>query len=700
MLEEAIILSQLVYDELRKQIQVEDVHLPEFKAICKEVVDEILLGINEDFEVQTGGFVAGKHVPGTAHEPYDVLLRAQDITKRVVQEVLDSIDEDMDIQTGGVHRGVPTIALDSSVLAKDITVRVTKCLEDDVLSSSPGQQSFLFSDADRLEAIVSDEYLKCVEAAISAQVNSRRCHVILNSTALARKTGAELRDAIEKLKKRRPSYLASERPVKISDSRAVSERVASGLLDFIENHVKTSQGKDYGFSEAGHIVQKASTEATKAIVGDIRVSGGEVKGRKTRIAMDVKELARIIGEEVTDAVNEDIQIQTGSGFLGPPETRKPKPRKPSPTLSESEAAALEGIMLSPIYVPGLEDLADAVATEISEGLHGRGVVVPQLDQMAHAITSEVVDAINEDIEIQTGGWSSSEHKPHAILNAKDLVKMVAKEVMEAIEEDMNIQTGGSLEKKRDLFLDSTLLSEKIVDVLMKEVDRDMKKPDAKELDGPFLFSLPQELGQLATKELYKNIESASTAIGLQIRRIHVDVKSLADSVGRQLKDRIEASYIRAKAMGEVSDKREILINDMDEIRRNVSSIVKQKLDDDSLVTPRPGNEPLHVVKEFSSLTQRVVESMTKAIQEDIEVQTGGARKGRRLNIVIDARELTKKVVEEIEQAIAEDIDIQTGRGFRSERNKEPEEKPTKSPEPGSPGQSDPEDKDMYSTRSS
>ena len=702
LLEESIILCDMLVEELIERIDVHEVHLPDFKTVCKEIIEEILLGINEDFEIQTGGYVGGKHVSGgNAHAlPYDVLLRAQDITKRAVQEVLDSIDEDMDIQTGGAHSRVPTIGLDSTVLAKDLASRVAKVLEDDLGTSDVGQRSYLFSDPDDMAAVVSDEYVKCVEAAIGAQVKTGRCHVILNSTSLAAKTGAELRVTIEKLKKDRAADLASGRPVKISDSRVVSERVAARLLDFIEHHVKTSRGKDYAYSEAGHIVRKASEGATKAIGDEIQRSGAEAKGRKTRIALDVQRLAKAVGEEVTAAVQEDIEIQTGSGFRGPPETQKPKkPREPSPPLKEADAAAFEGIVLSPMYLHGFEQLADALATEVSEGLHGRGVVVTQLEHVARVIMRETLDAIDEDIEIQTGGWSAREHKAHVVVNAQELIKKVAKEVMAAIEEDMNIQTGGSLEKKRDLFLDGARLSTKIVDAVMEEVDRDLKKePGAS--DAPFLFSLPQQLGELAAKNLDKNMEDAATAIGLQIRRIHVDVASLADDVGRQLKDGIERNYIRAKAMGELDSDREIALNDLNEIRKKVASTVKSKLTENPLVSPRAGNEPVHVVEEFGSLTKRVVEGMTKAIQEDIEVQTGGARQGRRLSIVIDTTPLVK-ALDEIRDAVEEDIDIQTGRGFRAEPKEEPEEKPAKGTPPGgNPGQSDAEDKDMYSTRSS
>lgn len=698
LLEEAIVLTDLLVQELIKRVHVEDIHLPDFKTVCKEVVEEILLGISEDFEVKTGGFVGGKHVSvDDAHTPYDVLLRTQDITKRALQEVLDSIDEDMDIKTGGAHSWAPTIALDSTVLAKDLSARLTKILDEDLGSNDAGQQPYLFSDPDEMTTVISEEYVKCVEAAISAQVKTGRCHVILNSTSLAAKTGAELREAIENLKERRSADLASGRPVKISDSRVVSERVASQLLDFIEHHIKTSRGKDYAYSEAGHLVRKASEGATKVIGDEIQRLGAEVKGRKMRIALDINRLAKTITEEVTESIQEDIDIQTGSGFRGPSETAKPEApdRKPSPP-AKSDAPAFDGIMLSPMYVPGLEHLADAFATEVSEALHGRGVFVAELKHMAHVITREVLDAINEDIEIQTGGWSSRDHKAHVVIDAKDFIKKATKEVVDAIEQDMNIQTGEPMEKERDLFLDSIQLSTKIVDAVMLEVDRDLKKPGTS--DGPFLFSLPQQLSELATKKLDENIENAAAAIGLDIRRIHVDVDSLADDVGRQLKDRIEAKYIRAKAMGELNSDREIALTDLDEIRKKVGATLKGMLNEDPLVTPRPGNEPVHVVEEFGSLRKRVVEEMTKAIREDIDVQAGEAKPGRRLSILIDATQLVKKVMEEIEEAVEENIDIHTGRGFQSEHKQEPEEKPVETP--GNPGQSDPEDKDLYSTRSS
>ena len=116
------------------------------------------------------------------------------------------------------------------------------------------------------------------------------------------------------------------------------------------------------------------------------------------------------------------------------------------------------------------------------------------------------------------------------------------------------------------------------------------------------------------------------------------------------------------------------------------------MEQNPLVTPRPGNEPLHVVEEVGDLTKRVVDEMTKAIQEDIDIQTGGAV-GHGKRVVIDARELTKRVIEEMEEALEEDFDIQTGRGFLR-KDKAAQE------QAGNPGQSEASDKDMYSTRSS
>ena len=555
--EEAIALGEMVYDDLRERVHVEEMHVADLMDVCKDVVQEILLGISEDFEIQTGGFVGGDH---EAREASSILINAQEITKQAVQEILDAINEDMDIQTGGVHSEVPTVALDSTVLAKDIANNVTKTLYSDLLAID--QQSYYFADPERLAKLVNDEYVKCVEAAISAQVKSERCHVLLNSPSIAAKTGVELRPAINELKKRRAADIIPSRPVKVSDARVVTEHVSASLLDFIQEHVKSALG-DYGYSEAGHIVQKASQEATKAIAEDI-----QALGRGKKIALDIQTLAEVLAKEATAAVEEDIQIQTGSGFRDSPEKRKQKEvRKPAPRVEEVDANALEGIMLSPMYVPGFDHLADAVSSEIKETLQGRGVVISEVDHLAHVITKDVLAGINEDIEIQTGGWTSPEHAPHAVLSASDIIKMVAKEVLDAIEEDMDIQIGGgTAEQKRDLFLDSKELSTKIVVSIMKRVESDMKKSD---VDTPFLFSLPGQLGKIATQKLVDDIEEASMGVGRHLHRIFLDVDVLSETVGRQLKDEIEERYIRAKAMGQLSSDRDIEIVDLDEIRKKV-----------------------------------------------------------------------------------------------------------------------------------
>lgn len=41
MFEEVIILSEMVYEELLKRIQVKEVHLPDVMTICNEVVREV-----------------------------------------------------------------------------------------------------------------------------------------------------------------------------------------------------------------------------------------------------------------------------------------------------------------------------------------------------------------------------------------------------------------------------------------------------------------------------------------------------------------------------------------------------------------------------------------------------------------------------------------------------------------------------------
>lgn len=353
-------------------------------------------------------------------------------------------------------------------------------------------------------------------------------------------------------------------------------------------------------------------------------------------------------------------------------------------------------MYSPMYVPGFDHIADAIIEEVSEALHARGVVVHELDHMAHETMKEILAGVSEDIEIQTGGWAGREHKPHAVLDGKSLVRRIADEVLQAIEEDMNIQTGGKLERKRDLYFDSERLAKNIVDSVMAEVNRDIKETGA---STPYLFSDTKELGQLALKELQNNIDQAAIGIGRNVGRVHVDVDALSEEVGMQLKDRIEERYIRANSIGELRD-REVAIVDFGEIRKSVGGTMKRNLTENALVSPRPGNEPVHVVKEWGELAKGVVETMTKAIQEDIEIQTGGAKLGKSPRVVIDARGLMTSVIEEIAEAVQEDFDIQTGRGFRSDESKARDEKPRGEKPRGEPGQSEPEDKDMYSTRSS
>ena len=215
MLEEAITLSEMVYEELKKRLHVDDIHLSDVMAICNEVVHEVFLAISEDFEIQTGGYVSA----GEPHASSDVVLHAKDVTHRVVQEVLDSINEDMEIQTGGVVTGVQTIALDSTVLAKDISTAVTKALERDIASSSTDQ--YLFSSPAGLSRVVCEEYAKCVDAAIRSQVPTGKCHVIINSTSLAAKTAAEVKVVIDSLKNSRSVLLGPKRPESTSDSAQV-----------------------------------------------------------------------------------------------------------------------------------------------------------------------------------------------------------------------------------------------------------------------------------------------------------------------------------------------------------------------------------------------------------------------------------------------------------------------------------------------
>ena len=344
-----------------------------------------------------------------------------------------------------------------------------------------------------------------------------------------------------------------------------------------------------------------------------------------------------------------------------------------------------------MYVPGFDHIAEAVIQEVSEALHGRGVIIYELDHLAHVTMKEILDGVSEDIQIQTGGWAGREHKPHAVLSGEELVRRVANEVLQAIEEDMNIQTGGKLERKRDLYFNSGQLAKNIVDSVMGEVERDVKEPQT---SSPYLFSVPEDLTKLALKKLQDDIDQAAIGVGRNVGQVHVDVDALSDEVGQQLKERIEEFYIRANSIGELRA-REVAIVDFGEIRKSVGGNMKKDLSENPLISPRPGNEPLHVVKDWGEMAKRIVETTTKAIQEDIEIQTGGAKLGTSPRIVIDARGLVSKVIEEITEAVQEDIDIQTGRGFRSEEAKSRDEKSG-----GEPGQSEPEDKDMYSTRSS
>lgn len=226
MLEEAIILGEMVYDELRKGIHADEIHLPDVVAICHEVVREVFLGISEDFEIQTGGYVgADRPSAGPAstesHAGTDVVLHAKDVTQRVVKEVLDSINEDMEVQTGGVATGAPTIALGSTFLAKEISTVVSNVLKRDIASEDAGQQEYLFSNPTRLSRVVCEEYTKCVDAAIRAQVPTGKCHVIINSASLAAKTAAEIKVAIDGLKNSRSVLVSSSRPVNTSDSGEV-----------------------------------------------------------------------------------------------------------------------------------------------------------------------------------------------------------------------------------------------------------------------------------------------------------------------------------------------------------------------------------------------------------------------------------------------------------------------------------------------
>lgn len=179
-------------------------------------------------------------------------------------------------------------------------------------------------------------------------------------------------------------------------------------------------------------------------------------------------------------------------------------------------------------------------------LHGRGVAIHELDRMAHVAMKEVLEGISEDIEIQTGGWVGREHKHHAVLDGRSLIRKIADEVLQAIEEDMNVQTGGSLERKRDLYFDTPRLAKKIAASVMGDVERDIKKTGT---SAPYLLSDPQKLSELAMKELQNNIDQASIGIGRNVGRVHLDVDALSEAIGKQLKDGIEERYIHGTSIG-------------------------------------------------------------------------------------------------------------------------------------------------------
>lgn len=350
-----------------------------------------------------------------------------------------------------------------------------------------------------------------------------------------------------------------------------------------------------------------------------------------------------------------------------------------------------GMRDSDNFIPGYEYIASAIIDELSNAVKGWGVAVEELENMAHVILKEIMAGINEDINIQTGGWVGQEHKPQVVLDGKDLVRRIANEVLEAIEADMNVQTGGRLEQKRELCLESKHLAKSIVDSIMKEVEYDIKQGES---DAPYLFSLRDELRKLAIKMFENEIYQASMGIGRNVKRIHVNVDMLSETVGRQLKERIEELYIRSNCAGEFDD-REVAIIDFQEIRKSVTGGLGKYLSDHSLVTPHAKENSVHVVKDWGELTKRVVNAMTRAFQNDIETETRRLETTKKPSIVIDARNLVLSVVEEITEAIQEDIDIQTGKGFRSEEANVRDEKPVGD----DPGQSEPEDKVMYSTRS-
>lgn len=147
------------------------------------------------------------------------MLNARDVTQRVVQEVLDSINEDMAIQTGGAVDGLPSISLDSSLIAKDISTAVAKALKQDVGSAS--SDLYLFANPAELSRVVCEEYTKCVDAAIRRHVPTGKVHVIIDSTSMAAKTAAEVKVAIDSLKNSRAVVVASDRPGNTSDSGQV-----------------------------------------------------------------------------------------------------------------------------------------------------------------------------------------------------------------------------------------------------------------------------------------------------------------------------------------------------------------------------------------------------------------------------------------------------------------------------------------------
>jgi hypothetical protein len=73
-----------------------------------------------------------------------------------------------------------------------------------------------------------------------------------------------------------------------------------------------------------------------------------VKDRKKRVMLD---LAKKVGEEVIEAINEDIEIQTGSGLRAPSDGKPKPPRKPPTPVSKSDAAALDGKVIGSLPNP-------------------------------------------------------------------------------------------------------------------------------------------------------------------------------------------------------------------------------------------------------------------------------------------------------------------------------------------------------------